>query len=65
MGLQREHLAVLQAISARDPDAARDAMRRHLFAAQQRYRRRLTYQQESYAAAAVPQTVSEPKSGPS
>jgi GntR family transcriptional regulator, transcriptional repressor for pyruvate dehydrogenase complex len=65
MGLQREHLAVLQAISARDPDAARDAMRRHLFAAQQRYRRRLTYQQESYAASAVPQTVSEPKSGPS
>ncbi|WP_279482410.1 FadR/GntR family transcriptional regulator [Aureimonas sp. SK2] len=65
MGLQREHLAILQAISTRDPQGARDAMRRHLFAAQQRYRRRLTYQQESYAAAAAAHLVPDTASGPS
>ncbi len=47
-GLQREHLLILQAISASDPVAARDAMRAHLTAAQHRYRKRLTGQQERY-----------------
>ncbi|MBB3937586.1 FadR/GntR family transcriptional regulator [Aureimonas phyllosphaerae] len=64
MGLQREHLAVLQAITAGDPAGARDAMRRHLTSAQQRYRRRLAHQQDSYAAAAggrrPPDTEPEP-----
>ena len=32
-GLQREHLLILKAISAGDPQAARDAMRAHLIAA--------------------------------
>ena len=47
-GLQREHLRILKAISAGDPDAARDAMRAHLIAAQQRYRNRLTSQQATF-----------------
>ncbi|PLP55814.1 FadR family transcriptional regulator [Mesorhizobium loti] len=50
-GLQREHLLILQAISAGDPDAARAAMRAHLLAAQDRYRQRLTTQQADYLAA--------------
>ncbi|MFD9902125.1 FadR/GntR family transcriptional regulator [Mesorhizobium sp. NPDC059025] len=50
-GLQREHLLILQAISAGDPDAARAAMRAHLIAAQDRYRQRLTTQQAEYLAA--------------
>ena len=50
-GLQREHLLILQAISAGDPDAARVAMRAHLIAAQDRYRQRLTTQQAEYLAA--------------
>lgn len=50
-GLQREHLLILQAISAGDPEAARAAMRAHLIAAQDRYRRRLTTQQAEYLAA--------------
>lgn len=50
-GLQREHLSILQAISAGDPDAARAAMRAHLLAAQDRYRQRLTTQQSDYLAA--------------
>ncbi len=41
-GLQREHLVILNAISASDPQAARDAMRAHLIASQERYRKRLT-----------------------
>lgn len=53
-GLQREHLAILKAISAGDPQAARDAMRAHLIAAQHRYRNRLTTQQAEYLAAAAP-----------
>jgi len=65
MGLQREHLAVLQAITAGDPDGARDAMRRHLHAALQRYRRRLSHQQESYAAAASGRTLSDTSQGTS
>jgi len=47
-GLQREHLAILQAISAGDPGAARRAMRAHLGAAQNRYRQRLAGQQANY-----------------
>jgi DNA-binding FadR family transcriptional regulator len=51
-GLQREHLAILKAISASDPQAARDAMRAHLAASQERYRRRLRGQQDEYLAGA-------------
>jgi DNA-binding FadR family transcriptional regulator len=40
--LQREHLAILQAIVAGDADGARAAMRSHLSASQQRYRARLS-----------------------
>ena len=47
-GLQREHMLILKAISASDPQGARDAMRLHLIAAQERYRSRLTKQQSSY-----------------
>ena len=50
-GLQREHLLILRAISAGDPHAARDAMRAHLVAAQDRYRKRLASQQTEYLAA--------------
>jgi len=50
-GLQREHLVILNAISASDPQAARDAMRQHLSASQERYRRRLRGQQAEYLAA--------------
>jgi GntR family transcriptional repressor for pyruvate dehydrogenase complex len=49
-GLQREHLVILNAISASDPQAARDAMREHLSASQERYRRRLRGQQAEYLA---------------
>ena len=49
-GLQREHLIILNAISASDPEAARAAMRSHLTASQERYRRRLRGRQEEYAA---------------
>ena len=47
-GLQQEHLRILQAISAGDPEAARNAMRHHLTASQQRYRERLNDQQTEY-----------------
>ena len=50
-GLQEEHLAILRAISAGDPDAARQAMRTHLAASQERYRARLNGEQERYAFA--------------
>ncbi|MDI6025106.1 FadR/GntR family transcriptional regulator [Corticibacterium sp. UT-5YL-CI-8] len=40
-GLQREHLTILEAVAAGDPQGARDAMRAHLSAAQDRYRMRL------------------------
>ncbi len=50
-GLQREHLVILNAISAGDPQAARDAMRAHLTASQQRYRARLSGQQAEYLRA--------------
>lgn len=52
-GLQREHLLVLKAVIAGDAQAARDAMRAHLVAAQQRYRQRLTTQQTDYLAASM------------
>lgn len=51
-GLQREHLRILQAISGGDADAARAAMRAHLAAAQERYRKRLSGQQSDYSKAA-------------
>jgi GntR family transcriptional regulator, transcriptional repressor for pyruvate dehydrogenase complex len=62
-GLQREHLVILNAISASNPQAARDAMREHLTASQERYRRRLRGQQAEYlAGVGKPRTalVSEP-----
>lgn len=43
-GLQREHLAILKAISAQDAEAAREAMRQHLLLSQQRYHNRLREQ---------------------
>lgn len=49
-GLQEEHMAIMQAISRRDADGARDAMRGHLSASQERYRRRLRGQQAEYLA---------------
>jgi GntR family transcriptional repressor for pyruvate dehydrogenase complex len=55
-GLQREHLAILRAISDGNVETARDAMRAHLTAAQRRYRQRLVGQQESYALSPPPQT---------
>lgn len=42
MGLQREHHAILNAISAGDAEAARAAMRIHLGGSQARYQARLT-----------------------
>lgn len=53
-GLQREHHAILRAISAGDADAARAAMRRHLMASQQRYRDRLAGQDMPSRNAASP-----------
>lgn len=47
-GLQREHLAILNAISAGDAAAARDAMRAHLAASQERYRQRLYEKRTRY-----------------
>lgn len=41
VGLQREHWTIIRAISDGDGQAARDAMRAHLTASQQRYRDRL------------------------
>lgn len=53
-GLQQEHLAILQAITAGDPDAARSAMRTHLSASQQRYRARLDGRQDDYVLGKIP-----------
>ena len=50
-GLQREHLLILNAISGGNPQAARDAMRAHLIAAQNRYGSRLSGQQAEYLSA--------------
>lgn len=52
VGLQREHLVILKAISAGDPDAARAGMRAHLSASQERYRTRLSGQYAQYMSAA-------------
>jgi GntR family transcriptional regulator, transcriptional repressor for pyruvate dehydrogenase complex len=49
-GLQREHLLILKAISAGDAKAAREAMRAHLSAAQERYRKRMISQRTEYLA---------------
>lgn len=54
MGLQKEHYAILQAISAGDSDAARAAMRAHLTASQHRYRERLNGQQADYVPTVAP-----------
>ena len=51
-GLQREHLVILNAISAGDSDAARAAMREHLARSQTRYQLRLHERTAQYAAAA-------------
>ena len=56
VGLQKEHLLILKAISANDPEKARDAMRSHLTASQQRYRAQLQEQQARYSAA-VPSRI--------
>jgi GntR family transcriptional regulator, transcriptional repressor for pyruvate dehydrogenase complex len=48
VGLQREHLVILKAISAGDADGARAGMRAHLSASQERYRTRLSGQYDSY-----------------
>ncbi len=50
-GLQREHLGILKAISARDADAARAAMRAHLMNSQNRYRARLHERTANYEVA--------------
>lgn len=48
-GLQQEHLAILNAISARHAEAAREAMRAHLSNSQKRYRSRMHERQANYA----------------
>lgn len=47
-GLHEEHRHILAAISAQDADAAREAMRDHLFRSQERYRVRLAEQAASH-----------------
>jgi GntR family transcriptional regulator, transcriptional repressor for pyruvate dehydrogenase complex len=49
MSLQREHLAILNAISARDSAGARAAMRAHLTNSQTRYSARMYERQANYA----------------
>ncbi|HZY67957.1 MAG TPA: FadR/GntR family transcriptional regulator [Devosia sp.] len=53
--LQAEHLAILKAISARDADGARRAMRQHLGNSQARYRKRLHERQANYATSITEQ----------
>ena len=53
-GLQKEHLIILNAISAGDPEAARLAMRAHLAASQQRYRERLRDRRTQYEEQDIP-----------
>lgn len=48
-GLQGEHLVILNAIMTGDAESAREAMRAHLTASQQRYRERLHARQNFYA----------------
>lgn len=47
VGLHEEHRRILDAISARDADGAREAMRDHLSRSQDRYRARLAEQGSS------------------
>lgn len=47
-GLQDEHMAIMRAISAGNPEAARQAMRQHLSNSQQRYYARLNEQQAGF-----------------
>lgn len=49
--LQREHLVILEAISAGDAEHAREAMRQHLSASLQRYGARMHERAAHYAAA--------------
>lgn len=58
-GLQREHLAILNAISAGDAEAARDAMRLHLTASQMRYRERLQARQDFYKSGLAEASTNE------
>ncbi len=51
--LQREHLAILDAIAAGEAESARGAMRRHLAASLERYGTRLHERTASYSAAAT------------
>lgn len=51
-GLQREHFLVLKAIGEGDAQAAREAMRAHLTAAQKRYTQRLADRQNELLAGA-------------
>ncbi|RUT30062.1 FadR family transcriptional regulator [Arsenicitalea aurantiaca] len=48
-GLQREHARILSAISAQDEQGARDAMRRHLSASQERYGGRLAERTQRFS----------------
>ena len=52
-GLQREHLAILNAISARNSEGARQAMRAHLTNSQARYRSRMHERQANYATTVI------------
>ncbi|MEK1890964.1 MAG: FadR/GntR family transcriptional regulator [Phyllobacterium sp.] len=47
-GLQKEHLAIMNAILSGDADLARSAMREHLSASQERYRARLRERRALY-----------------
>src|SRR5690606_1282213 len=48
VGLHEEHRRILTAITARDADGAREAMRDHLSRSQERYRRRLAEQSNNH-----------------
>jgi GntR family transcriptional repressor for pyruvate dehydrogenase complex len=54
--LQVEHMAIMTAISAGDPDAARQAMRAHLSASQARYRAQLRERTQSNSTSSLPLT---------
>jgi DNA-binding FadR family transcriptional regulator len=59
MGLQREHAAILDAISRQDPAAARQAMRQHLWGSQVRYRARLRGRTAAFGSSG-PQPEADP-----
>jgi GntR family transcriptional repressor for pyruvate dehydrogenase complex len=54
LGLQREHAAIIAAISRQDAAAARASMRQHLWSSQERYRNRLRERTGAFGAP-VPQ----------